>query len=957
MSDSVGKISLDLEVKSDLQGQINKISSNIAKGLKNSLQGVTKGIFNELGNGIKKATGNINKAVGSSIAKLKKGMQNTLSAFKNIKINTPKVSFKPSNDKTTISSPVQKVISRAPPNNNDSEQLTTKISSTEKELDIVNRQIENQKAKLSQLQQSYKNAFSESKKSKIEEQMLRTEAAINRLITKSDNLGFKLNTLDSQLNNTSSGLNNVANNTSQSSRKINNASKKVGLLRKALNGLKNSADVTANRISNMGDIIESKFKKIYKYAMTLLGIKMGIKGVRAVGKYLRETFAIDSELMTNINQFKTNLMVAFIPIYNFILPALRALTSELATLSAMFASLINNLFGTTYKASIPATQAIIDAKDAMGVYGNKTKDATKKTKDLKAALAGFDEINQLTKDNKDDNDEGTSKAPKLDTSSFNSSMDDWAAGVKQKLLKLLEPVFAAWRKEGEKTINAIKYALSSVWDLIRSIGKSFEEVWLNGTGQRTCELILQILQNIFNIIGDIAKAFSNAWNKNNIGTKIVQQLWNGFNNLLTIVKGVGDAFRNVFEKIGESVADHFIGVLESMSGLFEHLTDCLRKVWDNGGKYCFEQILEVAGRVFDILSDIVSDVVKPMAEAVLNILTPALEGIFKVIGFILEQLNKVLEWVDGDGRGILDFIGEFGGALFIAWGVVEAGIKIFETAKKAIEGVKLGVEILGGAFSFLTSPIGIAIAAIGAIIFIGYELCKHWDTVKQKAQEVWQGIKDTFNTFKDWLKGVFANDWTNQFGALGVVFNGFFSVIGGVVKGLFGVFKGLIDFIAVVFTGDWGRAWKGVVEIFKGIFQGLGSILKAPINAVIALINGAISGLNALIKGANNLPGIEISTIPKVPYLAKGGIVDTPTLAMIGEAGKEAVMPLENNTGWIDNLAGQIAGKMGGNSSPIGGSKQPAQLNIYLDGVLTAQKFIDDINEMTKSTGTCPIIV
>ena len=64
-----------------------------------------------------------------------------------------------------------------------------------------------------------------------------------------------------------------------------------------------------------------------------------------------------------------------------------------------------------------------------------------------------------------------------------------------------------------------------------------------------------------------------------------------------------------------------------------------------------------------------------------------------------------------------------------------------------------------------------------------------------------------------------------------------------------------------------------------------------------------------MIGKINELPGVNIGSIPTVslPRLAKGGIVDKATAAIIGEDGKEAVMPLEKNTGWIKDLARQIA--------------------------------------------------
>ena len=65
-------------------------------------------------------------------------------------------------------------------------------------------------------------------------------------------------------------------------------------------------------------------------------------------------------------------------------------------------------------------------------------------------------------------------------------------------------------------------------------------------------------------------------------------------------------------------------------------------------------------------------------------------------------------------------------------------------------------------------------------------------------------------------------------------------------------------------------------------------------------------------------------------------------------------MPLENNTGWISNLAGQIASQLPQGGSV--GSRQPLQINIYQNGVLTVTKVIDDINDMTRANGgVCPI--
>lgn len=127
------------------------------------------------------------------------------------------------------------------------------------------------------------------------------------------------------------------------------------------------------------------------------------------------------------------------------------------------------------------------------------------------------------------------------------------------------------------------------------------------------------------------------------------------------------------------------------------------------------------------------------------------------------------------------------------------------------------------------------------------------------------------------------------------------------------------------FRNFWKQLWsdikKGVsnaVEGIKTIFGGIVNTLKGIVNGIISLINGAIRGINKIsVTIPDWVPKFGGKTIgfniPTIPQLAKGGVVDQPTLAMIGERGKEAVMPLENNTEWINKLADKLGSKMQGN--------------------------------------------
>lgn len=144
------------------------------------------------------------------------------------------------------------------------------------------------------------------------------------------------------------------------------------------------------------------------------------------------------------------------------------------------------------------------------------------------------------------------------------------------------------------------------------------------------------------------------------------------------------------------------------------------------------------------------------------------------------------------------------------------------------------------------------------------------------------------------------------------------SSISNVISALSGVLDGLITFITGVFTGNWAQAWEGVKQIFGSAFDALVELCKAPINAVIGLINGAINGINSIFGNGITIPdwvpvvGGETFALnlPNIPQLAAGGFTNGVSIA--GEAGPEAVISFDpayrssNIANWM--RAGQMLG-------------------------------------------------
>ena len=84
-----------------------------------------------------------------------------------------------------------------------------------------------------------------------------------------------------------------------------------------------------------------------------------------------------------------------------------------------------------------------------------------------------------------------------------------------------------------------------------------------------------------------------------------------------------------------------------------------------------------------------------------------------------------------------------------------------------------------------------------------------------------------------------------------------------------------------------------------------------------------------------------------MPRLAKGGIIDSATIAMVGEQGKEAVVPLENNTEWMDKFADRLAAKMA----------SPTKVSLIVDSKELGWATINSINNITKQSGNLPLAV
>lgn len=159
---------------------------------------------------------------------------------------------------------------------------------------------------------------------------------------------------------------------------------------------------------------------------------------------------------------------------------------------------------------------------------------------------------------------------------------------------------------------------------------------------------------------------------------------------------------------------------------------------------------------------------------------------------------------------------------------------------------------------------------------------------------------------------------------------------------------------------DWfKKAWKDIKGFFsdagewfagvgKKVGEALSGAFKNVINWVLEKIENTVNKpfkmINKAINIINGLPNVSISKLEliSIPRLAKGGITTGSTIANIGEAGREAVLPLERNTEWMEILADKVASR----------SNTPSRIVLNVDGRELGWASISGINGITEQTGT-----
>lgn len=337
-------------------------------------------------------------------------------------------------------------------------------------------------------------------------------------------------------------------------------------------------------------------------------------------------------------------------------------------------------------------------------------------------------------------------------------------------------------------------------------------------------------------------------------------------SIIAVVSILGDHLEDIRGIVGNVFGDAGLAVFDTFLGGLQRVSDFITGLFQDGG---------------------VAQAMAPLRDAITGMFGDdagaAFDGLVQILQSVMGVVGQVVTFANTTVKPIIQEIFSF-----ITQTVVPIIVQTFTAAAPAISGIISG---LGSAVMSCMQIIGMAI---------------------QTALPIIEGVISVVLSIASVV-----------IPALLAGYEAFSSGLATIVSAIQTVFQGIIDFVTGVFTLNWQQAWQGVQDIFGGIFEGLGALIKTPLNAVISIINKAISGINGLgLTIPDWVPVIGGKSfsinIPEIPMLAKGGFTNGPSIA--GEAGTEAVISFQKSARSQNIDTWMQAGKM------LGVGNQPAEL-------------------------------
>lgn len=413
----------------------------------------------------------------------------------------------------------------------------------------------------------------------------------------------------------------------------------------------------------------------------------------------------------------------------------------------------------------------------------------------------------------------------------------------------------------------------------------------------------------------------------------VRTAWAGVRKIMSLVQQYNPQISADLEYMGYAIAQIFLPIAQKLVSILYTILNYVNAImtawfginlFSNSGVKNFQKISKNAKEINKSLAGFDEmNILQDNNSSSPNSATPSMDLSEGMQGAV----PTWLQWIVDNKELILTILGGIGAAIL----AIKLGLS-------GIQGLGIGMMIVGiistiqNLIKYLQDPswdnfgkiitsIGVAILGLGLIIGnVPLIIAAAIVIIVGLIVSNWENIKNVFQKGIDWLTNLqekVMNWFMENLDSIGDKFGVIGQLIIGIIVQTFNyvveVIKGSINIVISVFDGLYTgikQIFDGIIMIFKGDFKnGFISIGKGILNILIGIINGFISGLNTilypirgLISSAGKILGkswtISSVSIPKIPLLATGGIVDLPRRgvniggAIAGEAGAEGVIPL-----------------------------------------------------------------
>jgi phage-related protein len=457
---------------------------------------------------------------------------------------------------------------------------------------------------------------------------------------------------------------------------------------------------------------------------------------------------------------------------------------------------------------------------------------------------------------------------------------------------------------------ALSGLITQLLSKVTELAPTLVQVAVSLVGTLTTSLLQQlpaITQTLLQILGDVLGQLSNLLPQ--VATTVVEVIPLIVSSLLQAVPDLVAAAASLITSLAAALPGLLSTIVQALPGLVEELCTALV----NSAPLILEAIVQTVETLVGMLPVLIPQIV----EMVTSIITMLTEQLPVLLPQIVQALVSVVTLLTEQLPVIIPMLIE--ACISIVTALVQALPTILSSLLQALPSALQAVwNAIVMVFRNLPAWFGQLFQ--GAVDIIA----SVFGAVGEFFSDIWTGICDIFAPATDWFGDIFSKAWTGIKNA----FSGVKSFFSGIWSGIKNAFSSVTSWFKNTFSGAW-TAVKNVFstggKIFDGIKDGIANVFKTVVNGIIGGINKVIAvpfnAINSVLQrikgisivGVKPFDWIQTFSVPQIPKLAKGGVLERGQVGLLEGDGAEAVVPLERNTEWLQKVAQELYKRLSDN--------------------------------------------